>query len=332
VISAPLKQQVLQSPLRYPGGKRRLSSYIAEILRAHDLRPKLFAEAFAGGASVSIAMLENDLVDEIALADRDRLVAAFWRVVFSPRAQELADACLDVEADLDAWRRFKTGFFDDDLQRAVQCLFLNRTSFSGILNQRAGPLGGWTQSARTLDCRFPRDRLADRILELSKLQRRVRFVREQSWRRTVAHIRTSRVAAGPDPEIFWYLDPPFFHKADRLYRHFFNAEDHAAFATVVPTLPGHWLISYDAAEEVRALYSDQTMHVLDMVYTARRQDRAIAGREILVSDLQLPGLEAATRRSQRIRLAVLDGDGPVQVDTEASPAPPAAPVAEKRRR
>jgi DNA adenine methylase len=93
MIGAHLKQQMLHSPLRYPGGKRRLSSYIAEVLRAHDLRPKLFAEAFAGGASVSIAMLENDLVDEIALADRDHLVAAFWRVVFSSRAHELADAC-----------------------------------------------------------------------------------------------------------------------------------------------------------------------------------------------------------------------------------------------
>jgi hypothetical protein len=101
---------------------------------------------------------------------------------------------------------------------------------------------------------------------------------------------------------------------------------------VVPTLPGHWLISYDAAEEVRALYSDQTMHVLDMVYTARRQDRAIAGREILVSDLQLPGLEAATRRSQRIRLAVLDGQGAVQANEAPDPFLSAAPIAENRRR
>lgn len=70
-----LKQTTLQSPLRYPGGKRRLAAYIAEVLRAHKLRPKLFVEAFAGGASVSIAMLENDLVEAIALADLDDPVA-----------------------------------------------------------------------------------------------------------------------------------------------------------------------------------------------------------------------------------------------------------------
>ena len=137
-----LKQRLLQSPLRYPGGKRRLASYIAEILRTQKLRPKLFIEPFAGGASVSISMLENDLVDEIALADRDELVASFWKVVFSSKAEKLADRCLNASADLATWKRLRASEPKDDLGRAFKCLFLNRTSFSGILNHRAGPLGG----------------------------------------------------------------------------------------------------------------------------------------------------------------------------------------------
>ncbi len=126
-----LRQQTLQSPLRYPGGKRRLSSYIAEILRTQELRPRLFVEPFAGGASVAIAMLENDLVDEIALADLDELVASFWKVVFSSEAETLADRCLNADATLEAWRQIRASDPSDDLGRAFKCLFLNRTSFSG---------------------------------------------------------------------------------------------------------------------------------------------------------------------------------------------------------
>jgi DNA adenine methylase len=310
-MSDKIRQKMIQSPLRYPGGKRRLSPYIAEILRTHQLRPKLFVEPFAGGASVSIAMLEHDLVETIALADLDDLVATFWRVVFSAQGPQLADACLDVVADLPTWRRFKTGTYSGELNRALQCLFLNRTSFSGILNRRAGPLGGWSQATRLLDCRFPRERLADRILELSRLRERVLFVRAQSWRKTLADVSRMRLARQEEGGgVFWYLDPPFFQKAHRLYRHFFEPHCHVELAAAVRKLPGNWLVSYDAAEAVRALYRDRDMHLLHMVYTARRQDgRAISGREILVSDLQLPGLEAAAGRSRRISLAIMDGDG-----------------------
>jgi hypothetical protein len=42
------------SPLRYPGGKRQLAGYIAATIRLNGLRPKLFVEPFAGGASVAL--------------------------------------------------------------------------------------------------------------------------------------------------------------------------------------------------------------------------------------------------------------------------------------
>ena len=35
------------SPLRYPGAKRRLASYIAEALDKNNLKPDLFIEPFA---------------------------------------------------------------------------------------------------------------------------------------------------------------------------------------------------------------------------------------------------------------------------------------------
>jgi len=79
-MSQPLTRRgvTILSPLRYPGAKRRLSGYLAEVLRLNGLKPKLFVEPFAGGASVSLELLNKGLVEAIALGERDPLVADFW--------------------------------------------------------------------------------------------------------------------------------------------------------------------------------------------------------------------------------------------------------------
>ncbi len=48
------------SPLRYPGGKRKLAPFIADLIAKSNVRPELFVEPFAGGASVSVSLLEAD--------------------------------------------------------------------------------------------------------------------------------------------------------------------------------------------------------------------------------------------------------------------------------
>src|SRR5438270_12640745 len=74
-------EDIVLSPLRYPGAKRRLLPYIIDFLRNHDLSPDLFFEPFAGGAGVSLQLLADGLVQSIGLADSDPLVAGFWHTV-----------------------------------------------------------------------------------------------------------------------------------------------------------------------------------------------------------------------------------------------------------
>jgi hypothetical protein len=70
------------SPLRYPGGKRKLAPFIADLITRAGLEVELLVEPFAGGAAVAISLLESGHVQSIALADADPLVAAFWKTVF----------------------------------------------------------------------------------------------------------------------------------------------------------------------------------------------------------------------------------------------------------
>lgn len=65
-------------------------------------------EPFCGGASVSIALMEEGIVSEIALNDADPAIAAFWDIVFSPvHAEWLADQVMTVPLTLAEWDRQK---------------------------------------------------------------------------------------------------------------------------------------------------------------------------------------------------------------------------------
>jgi len=94
------------SPLRYPGAKRRLAGYVAEVLRLNSLRPKVLVEPFAGGASVSLQLLNDDLVETIALGERDPLLTSFWKVVFN-EPEWLIEQIESIEVTVDNWRYFR---------------------------------------------------------------------------------------------------------------------------------------------------------------------------------------------------------------------------------
>ena len=135
-----LRDRPVLSPLRYPGGKRRLVPYVAAALAANGLRPDLFVEAYAGGASVSLELLHANLVERIGLSDTDPMIAAFWQTVFED-ADWLCQKIETIPVDLDSWKRLKRGRFRARRSLALACLFLNRTSFNGALHHRAGPGG-----------------------------------------------------------------------------------------------------------------------------------------------------------------------------------------------
>jgi DNA adenine methylase len=67
------------SPLRYPGGKSRFTTFIWDSMIQSGEKTKLFVEPFCGGSAVSISLLNSFKVQQIALNDSDPLVANFWK-------------------------------------------------------------------------------------------------------------------------------------------------------------------------------------------------------------------------------------------------------------
>ena len=54
--------------------------------------------------------------------------------------------------------------------------------------------------------------------------------------------------------MFFYVDPPFYEKADRLYRFYFGPAQHRALRNALRSLESPYILSYDPAPEVKALY------------------------------------------------------------------------------
>lgn len=270
-----------RSLLRYPGSKARFVDFISRAICLNGLRGCVFVEPFCGGASASIALLEASCVDYVALNDADPLVAHLWDTVFSEiHADWLAEQVMTVPLTIDEWRRQKSLEPSNPRESALKCLYLNRTSFNGIIHQ-SGPLGGWGQTKRTVGVRFNRERLAIRIRELSQLRDRVVIVSNNNWESFCDRML-------PEKKCFFYLDPPYFHKAEQLYGYYFDNAGHTRLRDYLITSRARWMLSYDDAPEIRTLYQGHSLkaRIIDSTYSTHPMGGAShVGREVLYSNL-----------------------------------------------
>lgn len=243
-VSHELAHGRYQSPLRYPGAKSALAPVIARVvISAKQSRRvpevNLLVEPFAGGASASLRMIGDGIVDRILLADADPLVTAFWQAA-ADDTERLIDRMHD------EWRRYVRGGGAAAVERwdywrswnprpatisrnrrlaaAMKCLFLNRTTFSGILHGKAGPLGGRAQTSDyPIGCRWNPDALAERLRYVGHLYNLGRLVDvwRKDWRQTLNDVPEHYPQLLPS-RVVAYLDPPYVEKSSVLYRTSFD--------------------------------------------------------------------------------------------------------------
>lgn len=293
----------LISPLRYPGSKRKQYKFVRQFLISNNLRPNLYVEPFAGGASVALQLLQDNQVDSIGLIDLDPLVIAFWQTVFFD-SEWLIDQIEKVEVSLENWRKFKTMRSKSTRGMALTCLFLNRTSFSGILSDSAGPIGGISQESDYLiDCRFPKETIIKRIQQIASHRERVAFIWCGSWKEGMRNLRKIEKMGGLPTNKFFYIDPPFFEKADRLYRYYFKMGDHIELRDFLLTFSSPWLLSYDEPNLAKNLYGDSVFSKgVSTIYSASSDSGFKNVKEILISNLPIDTkvLKNKTKPSKRM--------------------------------
>jgi DNA adenine methylase len=288
------------SPLRYPGSKRKILSSLIQLMEANQPFPSVFVEPFAGGASVSLGLLNSDLVDKAVLADLDPLVAAFWQEC-GEYPQRLIDDMNDESVTLERWIYWREYQPTNRRELALKCLFLNRTSFSGIMNGSAGPIGGRSQTSQyQIDCRFNKSSLARRIERFGQLYAAGRVeVMHQSWDKTLMELDYEPTA------MLVYADPPYIEKAKKLYVPEFTRADHQKMASTLLNCTNlRWIVSYDNEPLALSLYQHQfsvLTYRVEHTYTMKGTERRgpMPGREILFTNLPIGSEYAYLEENRR---------------------------------
>ncbi len=254
------------SPLRYPGGKGKLSPFIKLIFEANNLSDGEYVEPFAGGAAIAFSLLYSEHASHIHLNDVDRAIYAFWHSVLY-RTADLCDLIHKTPLTIREWKRQRAIQYGSHskslLKLGFSTLFLNRTNHSGII--KGGVIGGLEQTGTwKIDARFNKPGL------IARVQRAARYRDRVSLYCTDAAQFLTRSMKRISPHSLVYLDPPYYFKSNRLYKNFYLPKDHAKLAGLVLTrLPLPWLVSYDNAEPIRALYDGRRSITYGLDYTAR---------------------------------------------------------------
>lgn len=278
----------LYTPLRYPGGKAKFAPFLAKVMHENDLVGGHYFEPYAGGAGVALELLYHGHASHVHINDLDPAVNAFWRSC-TEFPDELLRLLSDTPVNMDEWFKWRAVLREEVpatlVERGFATLFMNRTNRSGIL--KGGVIGGKDQGGNyKLDARLKKDVLANRIAKIALHRAHISVYCED------ALTLLSRAEEFLPVKSLVYLDPPYYVKGRGLYRNFYKHDDHQAIATLIqaPEFKAHWVVSYDAADQIIEMYRFSSGFAYGLNYTA--QTRYVGSEVMFLSRaLKAPGLD-----------------------------------------
>lgn len=282
----------INSPYRYPGGKFYARKLILEHITPHSC----YIEPFAGGASIFFAKKK---VSRNILNDVDpELVNCYLTI--RGNVEGLIELLHGIPATKEMHHFYKNIYKPtNDLERAFRWYYLNRTSYSGIMNIQ-NCFWGYGDKYSMQPKNWPG--------HLRKCSAKLQGVE-------ITCLDFEQVIAQAPDNAFLFIDPPYFNvDQDKFYTHSFTRESHYRLERALHqhSLRLRFLLTYDNSPEVRRMYHWSTkMLDKEWNYTISRTDdqskktsakgKRYMGKEIFITNydaaagilpLQLP-LESA---------------------------------------
>lgn len=215
------------SPLRYPGGKSKLTAYVVETLKLNELEGGTYVEPFAGGCAIAWYVLLEGYVENVWINDLDPAIHAFWYSVLN-RTDDLCQLIETTDVTIEEWHIQKAIYTNDStnsLELGFATFFLNRTNRSGII--KAGVIGGLEQNGNyLLDCRFNKERLIEQIRAIAARRDNIILTKLDATQFIDEYLSSI------DGPCLVNIDPPYYIKGKGLYQNFFEHDDTIVFSRV----------------------------------------------------------------------------------------------------
>lgn len=276
------------SPLRYPGGKNKLSKFIAKICADNNISGH-YVEPYAGGASVALHLLLENKVKQITINDFDRSIYAFWHSVLK-NTKKLCDLIEDTEINIENWQKAKNTQKNKSkenlLDLGFSTFFLNRTNFSGIIN--AGAIGGPNQNGKyKIDCRFNKKALIQRIKLIAKYKKRIKLYNLDALKLINKIQKESN-----NSQTIFYFDPPYYLKGSSLYMNYYKNSQHREVAEAIKKIKNiNWIVSYDNTPKIICIYNWVSIKFIKRYSFNHSAYKSREGREVLFFSESLKKLE-----------------------------------------
>lgn len=283
------------TPLRYPGGKAKLTDYLKDIFEINNLTDGHYVEPYAGGAGVALSLLMTEYASHIHLNDLNYPLYAFWHSVLN-ETDDLCRRIKNCRVTVNVWKRQRK-IVDNPkdytlLEVGFALFFLNRTNRSGIIS--GGIIGGKEQTGEwKIDARFNKVNLIDRIERIADYKHRISL-----YNLDAIDVIKQVIPKLPKKSLI-YLDPPYYVKGQRLYDNHYKHDDHAKIAQLVQSkIKRPWLVSYDNAAEIKKLYKQSRQCSYSLNYSAydtyKGTEVMIYSEMLVLPESNNPGLKRAS--------------------------------------
>ena len=259
------------SPLRYPGGKGKLASFMEYMIDQLGHQGGTYIEPFAGGAGIAMELLLRNVVSRIVINDYDKAVWSFWKAILT-ETDRFVEEIRTVPLTVDEWQKqheiLVTQNDKYSFELGFAAFYLNRTNRSGII--KGGVIGGQEQAKDwKMDVRFKREELVTRIQRIAARKKDIKL-----YNKDVNSFIKNYVPLYEENALI-YFDPPYFRKGQQLYMNFFNYKDHVRIEQEIrERVNCDWIITYDYEPQIEEIYHNYNLRLYDLNYSVSTKRKA----------------------------------------------------------
>ena len=276
--------KLIKTPLRYPGGKSRVSELLVDLMPDF----KEYREPFLGGGSVFLTAKQKHPDAKYWVNDLYYDLYCFWYEV----QRDNPDLVKEIRETRDYWTAGEGASLggkymyeklvadimaydvNETKARAIAFFIINRVTFSGTSMS-----GGYSQES--FDKRFTPSSI-DRLEKIGPLLQDTK----------ITCLDYSELLREPGEDVFIFLDPPYYTatksalygKNGELHKGF----DHERFAEEVKNCHHKWMITYDNCDYVKEMYKDFNIIPFEFAYGMRNvtANAEMTGKEILITNYE----------------------------------------------